>query len=61
MYRVMHVIIVIIICSLILCGGFALVDTVGLVVLGHFSLDGQLKKRIMQKSTIIYSSLMIKK
>lgn len=25
-------------------GGFGLVDAVGLVVLGHFSLDGQLKK-----------------
>ena len=33
-----------IICSLILGGGFGLVDAVGLVVLGHFSLDGQLKK-----------------
>ena len=30
--------------ALTLGGGFELVDAIGLVVLGHFSLDGQLKK-----------------
>ena len=46
----MHGIIVMIVCSLILGGGFGLVDAVGLVVLGHFSLDGQLKKALHRKA-----------
>ena len=39
-----HRIVITVTCALILGGGFELVDAVGIVVLGHFSIDGQLKK-----------------
>ena len=39
-----HRIVITITCASILGSGFELVDTVGIVVLGHFSIDRQLKE-----------------